>query len=128
MPRGLSKLYEKHKDKGLVVMGLTQFYDRGYLPANPEQMTGGGGESVKGMDEEKFMQHLKDFKKNAEIAYPFVVGEKSDFESYQVPGIPTVAVVGADGKVALWVVGSESEPFVEAVVERELKKRPTGEN
>ena len=122
---GLSKMYEKYKDKGLVVMGLTRFYAKGYLPANPEQMTGGGGESVRDMTEETYMQHLKDFKKNAEIAYPFVVGEKSDFEAYQVRGIPTVAVVGRDGKVALLVVGSGSEPFVEAVVERELKKSST---
>jgi thiol-disulfide isomerase/thioredoxin len=117
----LSKMYAKHKNDGLVVMGVTRFYANGYLPANPEEMLT-GGKSVRDIKEDEFVKHVTAFRDNTKLAYPFVIGEQANFEDYLVRGIPTVAVVATDGKVALLAVGSGSEPLVRAVVERELKK------
>lgn len=118
---GLSKMYTKHKGDGLMVMGVTRFYPYGYMAANPEQLRT-GGKSVQGMDEKKFVEHVKAFRDNTKMSYPFVIGNKENFTDYRVRGIPSVAVVGPDGKVALLAVGSGSEPLIEAAVKRLLKK------
>ncbi len=116
-----SKLYKEYEKDGLVVIGLTRFYPSGYLPTNPKQLVR-GGERVSGMDKDEFVKHLEAFRKNSGLAYPFVIGDAKDFAKYKIRGIPTVAVIGTDGKVALLTVGSNTEPLVRAAVERELKK------
>ncbi len=104
MPK-LSEMFTAHQKDGLEVIGVTRFYDNGYMPANKSQMDV-GGESVKGMDEAAFPKHVEAFKKVTEIAYPFVIAQKSDFDNYKVPGIPTLALVDKEGKVVIVVVGS----------------------
>ncbi|MEZ5987715.1 MAG: redoxin family protein [Planctomycetota bacterium] len=119
MPK-LDKLYGEYKDKGLVVLGVTKFYANGFVPesADPED----GGESVRGLTEANYPEHLQTFKDRTGISYPFVLGEQGDFEFYKIKGIPTVAVLDAGGKVAYLGVGSGCEPMVRAIVERELAK------
>jgi thiol-disulfide isomerase/thioredoxin len=121
----LSALYQEKKDAGLVVLGVTRYYDNGYLPANPEQMQK-GGTSVRGMDETSFLEHVSAFKKNTGIAYPFVVATQDDFKNYKLRGIPTVVVVDAEGKVCFVGVGSGSEPGVRAAVDRALARAKRG--
>ena len=79
------------------------------------------GHQLAGMTEETFVPHLEEFKKRLDIDYPFVVGEKGHFESYRISGIPTLAVIGRDGKIAMVKVGSGGEKLLEAAVERLLK-------
>lgn len=119
---GLSELYKEHKKDGLVVMGLTRFYGNGYLPANPEQMLT-GGKRVTGITKDKYEEHIKAFRDNTKMSYPFVIGKQKNFQDYRVLGIPSVAVIDTKGKIALLAVGSGSEPLVRAVVERELKSK-----
>ena len=117
----LSKLYDKYKKDGLVILGVTHFYSNGYLPANPKQMLS-GGKRVQKMDEKEYVKHVTAFRDNTKISYPFVIGANSNFSDYGVLGIPSVAVIDTKGKIALLTVGSGSEPLIKAVVERELKK------
>ena len=111
----LSKMYEEHQADGLQVLGVTRFYANGYMPANAEQMRS-GGESVRGIAEDDFVEHVTKFRNNTGIAYPFVVGQKSDFEAYHVRGIPTLAVVDREGKIALVTVGSGSEGLLKFAI------------
>lgn len=115
----LNEMYNAHHDAGLEVVGVTRFYANGYMPANKEQMSS-GGESVKGLTEATFPEHVATFKKNAGIDYPFVIAQEQNFKDYYVRGIPTLAVVGRDGKIALITVGSGSEGLLQFAVGRLL--------
>ena len=88
----------------------------------PEDAKMESGTSVSDITEDTFVPHLKQFKEMSGITYPFVVGDKKDFENYHVTGIPTVVVVGVDGKIQLVSIGSGSEPLVRATVNHALSK------
>ena len=115
----LNEMYHQHHKDGLEVVGVTRFYANGYMPANKEQMSS-GGESVKDMTEQTFPEHVATFKKNAGIEYPFVIGQEQNFKDYFVKGIPTLAVLDREGKVALITVGSGSEGLLQFAVSRLL--------
>jgi thiol-disulfide isomerase/thioredoxin len=115
----LSDMYQQYKEEGLEVLGVTRFYANGYMPRTKEE-TQMGGESVKGLTEESFQDHVAQFKKVTEIAYPCVIGADDDFKAYKVSGIPTLAVVDRKGNVAMVAVGSGSEALLHLCVERQL--------
>ncbi|MEY4829105.1 MAG: hypothetical protein RLZZ562_901, partial [Planctomycetota bacterium] len=52
---------------------------------------------------------------------PFVITIEQDFNKYSVSSIPTLAVVGKDGKIALVTVGAGSESLLKAAVKTLLK-------
>ncbi len=115
----LDHMRQGRESRGLLVLGVTRFYDRGYLPADESELRTGGA-SVKGMDEKAFLEHVTAFKKNSGIGYPFVIGDGDDFKSYRISGIPTVVVVDRTGTVQLIGVGGAAEPMVRAAVDRLL--------
>lgn len=117
---GINELYKEHNAHGLEVIGVTKFYERGYMAKDASQMQS-GGESVSGLTEETFVPHVTEFRDNTGIAYPFVVAADSDFKNYKVRGIPTLAVVGKDGNIALITVGAGSEGLLKAAVANLLK-------
>lgn len=117
----LNEMYHQYHAQGLEVVGLTRFYANGYMAANKEQMQS-GGKSVTGLTEETFVDHVTTFKQNTGIDYPFVVGVEQDFKNYHVRGIPTLAVVDRDGKIALVTVGSGSEGLLKHAVQTLLGK------
>ena len=117
----LNEMFAKHRAEGLEVIGLTRFYANGYMPANKDQMMS-GGESVKGLTEANFVDHVTAFKTNTGIDYPFVVGVEQNFKDYNVSGIPTLAVVGTDGNIALITVGAGSEGLLKFAVGNLLAK------
>jgi thiol-disulfide isomerase/thioredoxin len=119
---GINEMYKEHNQHGLEVIGVTRFYPSGYLPKDKSQMQS-GGESVKGITEETYVDHISAFRTNTEIAYPFVVAQEQEFKSYHVSGIPTLAVVGKDGNIALVTVGSGSEGLLKAAVNSLLKSK-----
>ncbi|MEZ6035908.1 MAG: TlpA disulfide reductase family protein [Planctomycetota bacterium] len=118
----LNEMYAAHKDQGLRVIGVTRFYANGYMPADASQMQS-GGESVKGITEGDFVQHITDFRDHTGIGYPFVVGAEQDFKNYFVRGIPTLAVVDREGKIALITVGSGSEALLKYAVKQLLDSK-----
>ncbi len=116
---GLDHIYKENKDKGVVVIGLTRFYANGFLPNNSSNLS--VGESVRGITEENYVAHLEEFKKRSELSYPFVVGQQADFAAYGVTGIPTMAIVNKEGKVAMIVVGAGNDALIEACVKNLIK-------
>ncbi len=119
---GINEMYNEHNQHGLEVIGVTRFYPSGYLPKDKSQMQS-GGEPVKGITEETYVDHISAFRANTEIAYPFVVAQEQEFKSYHVSGIPTLAVVGKDGNIALVTVGAGSEGLLKAAVTSLLKSK-----
>ena len=119
---GINEMYKEHNQDGLEVIGVTRFYPSGYMPKDKSQMLT-GGETVKGITEETYVDHIASFRKNTEIAYPFVVTLEQDFNKYYVSGIPTLAVVGKDGNIALVTVGAGSEGLLKAAVKNLLKAK-----
>lgn len=117
----LSELHTAHQADGLRVMGVTHFYKNGYMVKNAEEMRG-GGESVDGLTEATFVQHVTQFHTNSGMSYPFVIAKDEDFKNYFVKGIPTLAVVGKDGNVALVTVGAGSEPMLKLALKTLLGK------
>jgi hypothetical protein len=85
-------MYRELKEKGLEVVGVTQYY--GWYGKPDQKMT---------QDEE--YAKLKDYMEEWELPWPLVVGGKSNFESYGVGGIPQYVVIGRDGKVKSITVG-----------------------
>lgn len=111
----LSELFVANRAAGLEVVGVTRLYPNGYLPENPAQMRTGGA-SVAGMDEARYREHLAAFRANAGIEYPFVLGTEQDFRTYQISSIPTVVLVGRDGRIALVMMGASCEPVLRYAV------------
>ncbi len=119
----INEMYKKHHAEGLEVIGVTRFYDYGYEAADKSQMQSGGKSVPKGgLTAETFPAHVELFHKNTEIAYPFVIADAADFKAYHVSGIPTLAVVGPDGNIALITVGSGSEGLLQVAVKNLLAK------
>jgi thiol-disulfide isomerase/thioredoxin len=116
---GIDKIYKENKDRGVVAIGLTRFYASGFMPNDSSNLN--KGEPVKGITEETYLDHLKLFKERSSLSYPFVVGVEQDFKNYGVQGIPTMAIVNKEGKVAMIVVGSGNDALIETCVKNLLK-------
>ena len=89
----LNKLYNKHKDDGLVIIGV---------------------HSMKGKEK------CVDFVKKNKIAYPVAIDHQGKTQSrYIVDGFPDYHVIGRDGKVA---IADLYNPSLEAAIEKLLKE------
>jgi thiol-disulfide isomerase/thioredoxin len=117
----LDKFYAEHKDKGLEVIGLTRYYDYGFVP-NEGDIMRGTGMPRGSISQEDFVPHVELFKERSGISYPFVVGGVEDFRNYRVSGIPQMVVVDKEGKVALVVVGGGGKDLVLATIRNLLEK------
>jgi len=118
MPK-LSEMYAARKNDGLVVLGVTHFYDHGFMP-NSNVDIASDGNNVSNITAADFPAHVKQFRDVTKISYPFVFGTEQNFKDYQVSGIPTLAVVDREGKIALVTVGSGSEALLKCAVDRLL--------
>lgn len=111
----LNELHGANHAAGLEVVGVTRFYANGYLPGDAKQMRNGGA-VVQDMNEMRYREHVAAFRKNAGIGYPFVLGTEQDFQTYRISSIPTVVIVGRDGKVAGVMMGASCEPVLRYAV------------
>lgn len=93
------KMYDDLKGKGLEIIGVTTYY--GYY---------GQERPLKPEDE---YARMADFMKEFNMNWPVVFTDRSIFETYGVSGIPTVAVIGRDGKLVEFKVGYSPESFKE---------------
>jgi thiol-disulfide isomerase/thioredoxin len=90
MPK-LKTLHERYKDKGLVVIGLTQFYGQVHnAPLTPGEELG----------------YLRSFKKEQHLPYGFAVAADSDNDlRYGVRNIPTTFLIDRKGHIRFIAVG-----------------------
>jgi thiol-disulfide isomerase/thioredoxin len=118
---GLNEMFVARKKDGLQVLGVTRFYSNGFMPKKGTKEPVSDGEQVRNIPEASFQDHLKQFKENLAITYPFVTATAAEFTAYQVQGIPSMFVVDREGKVAFVKVGGGDETLLKMVIDRLLK-------
>lgn len=90
---GIQKIHEKYKDKGVVVLGMN-CWESGDPAA---------------------------YMKENGITYGLIMKADEAAKAYGVSSIPTLYVVGTDGKVIYHTVGFEGEEALEAAIKSHLK-------
>jgi len=92
--------------KDVQVLAITRFYGNGMDFSGPDATLPHGGKSVKDLDRDGEVRINEAFVKAFSVPYPVVfTGATVAKEQFGVTGIPTVYVVGKDGKVVGNVVG-----------------------
>jgi len=91
LPR-LQSWYESYKDKGLVVLGVTNFF--GHAEGKP-------------LTHAQEMDYLRDFKKKFRLQYGFAIADSDENDrNYAVTNIPTTFLIDRRGVVRFISVGS----------------------
>ncbi len=108
---GLVEMQEKHAAEGLQVVGVTRYYGYG-MDFTADSKLPHGGKSVGDRDPAKKLSEADELKVNEnfvaafKLNYPVVFTDASVAkDAFGVTGIPTVFVIGRDGKVVGNVVG-----------------------
>ncbi|HSP64293.1 MAG TPA: TlpA disulfide reductase family protein [Pyrinomonadaceae bacterium] len=102
----LQKWHESYKAKGLVILGVTNFFGH----AEGKQLT-----------QPQEVAYLRDFKKRFHIPYGFAVADSSENDrNYAVSSIPTSFLIDRRGVVRLISVGSSDEEA--AMLNKMIKK------
>jgi thiol-disulfide isomerase/thioredoxin len=102
----LQKWHETYKDKGLVILGVTNFFGR----AEGKQLT-----------QTQELVYLRDFKKKFHIPYGFAIADSSENDrSYAVSSIPTTFLIDRRGVVRFISVGSSD--MEAAMLNKMIKK------
>ena len=125
----LVAMQEKHGSEGLQVVGVTRFYGYGMDFAADSKLPNGGKNVGDRTDPAKKLSEADELKVNEnfvaafKLNYPVVFTDASVAkDAYGVTGIPTVYVIGRDGKVVGHVVGGgkESHEKLEEMVKSAL--------
>jgi len=102
----LQKWHESYKDKGLVILGVTNFFGH----AEGKQLT-----------QPQEVAYLRDFKKRFHILYGFAVADSSENDrNYAVSSIPTSFLIDRRGVVRFISIGSSDEEA--AMLNKMIKK------
>jgi len=119
---GLHALHNKLSKKGFTILGVTQFFATGSLPATEGDMKAKLSKTtpVKDMNDKTFLEHLKTFHERVQPSYPFVVATKEEVSAYKVPGYPTLFIVDKQGRIVYVQVGGGRDKILEAVIEKQL--------
>ena len=111
---------EKYADKGLVMIGLTRYYQYDWNEATKRAAR------VVGTTPEKEQEMLVKFAESHGLKHRFgIQTDNSVSEYYGVTGIPHVVVIDQEGKVRLMRVGSgeQNAKDIEAMLEELLSKK-----
>lgn len=114
--QSLDELAARIPTERLCILGITRFYPKGYMPGSREELVTGGRE-LTNLERRDYFTHLRKFRDHARIRYPFIIGNGSDFDRYQVVGVPTTVVIDDKGIVQLVVMGLRAKNLVRASVE-----------
>ena len=119
---------QKKYGKDLQVIGVTRFYGSGMDFSDPKSTIPHGGKTVRDLGPEDELEVNKAFMKRFGVNYPIVFSDNAG-KDYMVRGIPTLFVIGRDGKVIGHVVGGgeANHKKVEAWVEKALKAKKTSD-
>ncbi|MCA8949080.1 MAG: TlpA family protein disulfide reductase [Planctomycetes bacterium] len=119
----LVELQRAHRDD-LRVIGATRFYGHGADFSGPDAKPPHGGvKAVRDLDRDAEIAINATFARVFELDYPIAFVPQATFESYGVRGIPTVFVIGRDGKVVGHVVGSGKHAELERLLRTALAAR-----
>jgi thiol-disulfide isomerase/thioredoxin len=102
----LQKWHDSYKDKGLVILGVTNFFGH----AEGKQLT-----------QPQEVAYLRDFKKRFHIPYGFAVADSSENDhNYAVSSIPTSFLIDRRGVVRFISIGASDEEA--AMLNKMIKK------
>ncbi|HEV3471074.1 MAG TPA: TlpA disulfide reductase family protein [Pyrinomonadaceae bacterium] len=108
----LNALHRKYRDRGLVILGLTEYYGHGEgRPLTPAEES----------------QFLRRFKREHQIAYGFGVADhEGNGESYGVSSIPTAVLIDRRGRVRLITVTASDDDSraLARMVEQLIEEKP----
>jgi thiol-disulfide isomerase/thioredoxin len=91
----LNSLHKKYKDRGLVILGMTEF------EGNVE------GRDVTRAEE---LEYLRQFKRQKGIAYGFAISEEKDTaRDYAVTSLPTAVLVDRAGRVRFLTISANED-------------------
>ena len=116
----LREWQEEYADKGLVIIGLTNYYN--YVWSEEAARPTRSQEKVTPEQEQEM---LKKFAEHHKLQHRFAIQkDKSLAEFYGVSGIPHVVVIDREGKVQLMRIGSgeEAAKAIEAKIEELIAK------
>ncbi len=109
-----------YKDKGLVIVGVTGYYERFGFDKEKGKLTKAADKLTKEQEQDM----LKDFAAHHKLGHLLLsLGneeKKKLYEDYKVTGIPTAVVIDKKGVVRLVKVGSGEENA--KAIEEEIKK------
>ncbi len=110
----LIEQYIKHKDKGLVIIGLTKLY------GDFSDDTGDKGRVSKTTE----IQLLRAFVQRHKIPYPVAIAaEGINSEIYKVSAIPTMVFINRKGEVNHIKVGAGNENFIKDKIKELLEEK-----
>lgn len=96
------------------VVGVTRFYGKGMDFSDPAAAKPHGGKSVNGLDEAAEIAINEAFVKAFAVEYPLVFTTEGEMrQRFGVTGIPTVFVLGRDGRIVGKVVGGGESAHAE---------------
>jgi len=115
----LQQWHERYADKGLVVIGLTRYYEYAWNDAAKEAIRAVG--TLPKQEQEMLAKFAESHGLKHRFAIP---ADESLFEHYAVTSIPHVVVIDQQGKVRLMRVGSgeQNAKDIEALLEKLLGK------
>ena len=89
----LNSLYKKYKDRGLVVIGLTEFE---------------GNVEGRDMTRPQELEYLRQFKRQKSIAYGFGISEgKETARGYSITSLPTAVLIDRRGRVRFLTISAD---------------------
>jgi thiol-disulfide isomerase/thioredoxin len=101
----LIEWHEKYADKGLVIIGLTRYYDYKWDEDNKRAVA-----DPSGVDPQVERKMLAKFKKDHGLKHTFALQEDDTLSDYYgVSGIPHVVLIDQQGKIRLIRVGSGAQ-------------------
>lgn len=121
----LREWHEKYSDKGLVIIGMTRYYNFKWDEDAGKPARGKEKDEVSHADEQVMLKHFADFHR---LRHRFAIQTEghSVAEDYAVRGIPQAIVIDRQGVVRLIRVGSGSKnaKAIHDMIEKLLADKP----
>jgi thiol-disulfide isomerase/thioredoxin len=102
-------LQEKYASKGLVILGITEYY--GFV---------GGQEKV---DAKTELLKLVELRKQHEMKYGVIVGPRTNRTPYGISGVPAACLIDRTGKVRYLKQGSSYKEDIEKLIEDTVNEK-----
>jgi hypothetical protein len=119
----MSALCDARRERGLVVLGVTRFFDHGFVPTEGAKDPVTQGDQLGPMTAEEFHDHLGEYRKNLALPFPLVTATAAEFKTWRVDDVPFTAAVDRKGDVAFVKAGG-SDTLLRVAVDRLLADAP----
>lgn len=114
----LSRWHEKYADEGLVVVGITRFYNYSWDEKRDQIVK----ELERNVSQKEELEVLEKYTHQQRLKYPIAItSPESDYQqNYHVVTLPQTVLIGRDGKIHLIRVGSG--PTIAREIERKIEE------